>query len=103
MQHSSQDVYSPRTLQKLIIKTSDLGYTNSVYEVATTATKKEIEFIEFETIPTQRHNSTTIEQLKGAVEDAGLVFDYKVIVEDIKPYEVDKSLKIDYFAHAGNY
>ena len=89
----------------MIIRTSDLGYNMNYYEVETNATPKQLKEVNFSgLIPTMRHNSTTIKQLKEASEKMGYNFEYKVIAEDLKEMTDNvKDLKVYYEAHYGNY
>ena len=88
-----------------IIKTSDLGYCSSFYEIKTDATIEQINEIEYSgVIDTSRFNSTSIDDLKFACNQAGYIFDYKTIMKNSTGHSSTvKKLNIDYVTHYGNY
>jgi len=89
---------------KYVVKTSDLGYNISVYEVVTNLPISEFQNIDNKYGARSRFSSTTIEDLKNGAIKEGYTFDYKIIVEkttDFKKYHQD--LKHDYYANTGNY
>lgn len=89
----------------MIVRTSDLGYNMNYYEVDTNATTEQLREVNFSgLIPTMRHNSTSIKQLKEASEKMGYTFKYKIIAEDLKGMTDEvRDLKVDYEAYYGNY
>ena len=89
----------------MIVKTSNLGYDVSYYEVDTSLTVEQLEDINYNSeIPIYRHNSTTITQLKDACEKMGYKFEYTPIIEKVTIIPSNlKNLKVDYIAHFGNY
>ena len=89
----------------IIIKTSNLGYDMSFYKVNTNANIEQIKEAEFSgLIPTYRHNSTSINQLKEACKKFGYSFEYEIIAERLTGWtDQVRGLKIDYTAHYGNY
>ena len=88
----------------MIIRTSNLGYSVSFYEVDTNLRVEKIKEIEHENISCTRTDSTKIEQLKKVIEEKGYIFNFELIDEDITDVtEYVINGKVDYYAHTGNY
>lgn len=88
-----------------IIKTSDLGYCSSFYEVVTDVTLTQLKEFEYKgVIDTSRFNSTSIEDLKFVCNQEGYIFDYRTIEKHSTGHSLKIwNLNIDYTAHYGNY
>ena len=95
---SREDCIRHHKTNKMIIATSDLGYSTTYYEVETDCSKKDLEIIDHTYGMQYRHQSTTIKQMKEGAEKEGFKFEYKEIPKPAGGREAAQ-----YVCNYGNY